>query len=181
MPLDQPSPPEIRPSQPSEVERALEITLAAYVQYERSLSAENWEFYRQHIIETLADIGAAEQLMAVSDGSLVGTVLFYPPLTSFGDGVDAAAMSPDCPEVRLLAVAPAGRGLGVGRALMAACVDRARSSGAPGLVLHTMVAMTAARSIYDSMGFERAPELDFQPLPDWFVEGFRLDLKRFRD
>ena len=86
--------------------------------------------------------------------------------------------SADCPEVRLVAVAPAGRGRGVGRALMEACVERARSSGAPGLVLHTMAMMIAARSLYDSMGFGRAPELDFQPAREWFLEGFRLDFSQ---
>ena len=59
---------------------------------------------------------------------------------------------------------------------MVACVDRARDSGAPGLVLHTMAMMKAARSLYDDMGFIRAPELDFRPAEYWFVEGYRLDL-----
>ena len=168
---------EIRPALPSERQRALEITLAAYVEYERVLRPEYWESYRQHIVDTLtADLGEGQQLVAESGGSVVGTTLFYPPGTSFGEDVEDAAMSPDCPEVRLLAVAPEGRGLGVGRALMVACVDRARKSGAPGLVLHTMAMMKAARSLYDDMGFVRAPELDFRPAEFWFVDGFRLNL-----
>ncbi len=160
----------------SEREQALEITLSAYAEYERVLRPEYWDSYRQHIVDTLTDLGAAEQLVAVVGASLLGTALFCRPGSSFGENVADAAMSPDCPEARLVAVAPEGRGQGVGRAIMEACVDRARSSGAPGLVLHTMAIMKASRSLYDSMGFVRAPELDFQPAREWFVEGFRLDL-----
>jgi len=166
----------IRLGLPGEHERALEITLAAYVEYEKVLRPEYWESYREHIVDTLsADLGEGHQLVAESDGQVVGTALYYPPGTSFGEDVEDATMSPNCPEVRLLAVAPEGRGLGVGRALMVECVDRARKSGAPGLVLHAMAMMKTARSLYEDMGFVRAPELDFQPAEFWFVDGFRLD------
>ena len=166
---------EIRTAVASEHQQALEITLSAYAEYERVLRPEYWDSYRQHIVDTLTDFGAAEQLVAVDGTMMLGTALFCRPGSSFGEEVAVAAMSPDCPEVRLVAVAPEGRGQGIGRAIMETCVDRARSSGAPGLVLHTMEIMKAARSLYDSMGFARAPELDFQPAKEWFVEGFRLD------
>jgi GNAT superfamily N-acetyltransferase len=115
------------------------------------------------------------QLVALESGEIAGTALYFPPGTSFGDDTERAAMSPNCPEVRLLAVAPEGRGSGIGRALMETCVERAKSDGAPGLVLHTMAMMRVARFLYDSMGFARAPELDFEPAQNWYVEGFRLD------
>ena len=178
---------EIRAAVASERQQALEITLSAYAEYERVLRPEYWDSYRQHIVDTLTDLGAAEQLVAAAGASLhgaslhgaslLGTALFCRPGSSFGEEVTDAAMSLDCPEVRLVAVAPESRGQGVGRAIMEACVDRARASGAPGLVLHTMAIMKAARSLYDSMGFVRAPELDFQPAKEWFVEGFRLDFE----
>ncbi len=165
----------VRTSSASEHQQALEITVAAYEEYARVLRPEYWESYREHILETLTDFGAAEQWVAVQDSSILGTALFYAPGASIGKDIEDFAMSPDCPEVRLLAVSPAGRGQGVGRALMEACVERARETGAPGLVLHTMAIMEAARALYSSMGFVRAPELDFQPAREWFVEGFRLD------
>jgi len=168
---------EIRPARGTERAQALEITLEAYTEYGKVLRPEYWQSYRDHIVETLADVGPAQQLLALWENVAVGTVLYYPPGTSFGDDVEAASVSLDCPEVRLLAVAPEGRGLGVGRALMEVGVARARESGAPGLVLHTMSIMESARALYSSMGFGRAPELDFQPAKEWFVEGFRLDFE----
>ena len=62
--------------------------------------------------------------------------------------------------VRALAVAPDARGLGAGRALMHACLDRARAASAPAIGLHTADFMSAAVVLYQSLGFQRAPHLD---------------------
>ena len=166
---------EIRRSLTSERAEALDITLSAYTEYARAMRPEYWDSYRQHIVDTLTDFGAAQQLVAIANGAPVGTTLYCPPGSAFADDAENVAASPDCPEVRLLAVAPAGRGQGVAHAIMEFCIERARNDNAPGLVLHTMTIMEAARSLYDSMGFVRAPELDFQPAKEWFVEGYRLD------
>ena len=44
---------------------------------------------------------------------------------------------------------------GIGRALMGACVERARAAGATVLCLHTV-------AMYEAMGFRRAPSFDFE-------------------
>ena len=80
------------------------------------------------------------------------------------------------PEVRLLAVAPAGRGRGVGEGLMRECVRRARARGAPILALHTTDMMRTAMRLYGRLGFVRAPELDVRVAPSLTVKGYRLDL-----
>lgn len=163
----------IRAARPDERALLLALTLDAYAEYETAMPPGHWPRYRRHIERTFDDLGTASQLVAEDEvGAVLGTGLLYPPGESFGGEV--TAISADCPEVRLLAVAPAGRGRGVGRALMDACVERAKASGAPGLVLHTMAMMKAARRIYAEMGFAHAPDLDFQPMEDWYVEGFEL-------
>ncbi|MEE2778413.1 MAG: GNAT family N-acetyltransferase [Acidobacteriota bacterium] len=167
---------EVRKSRASERQCLRDITLAAYQEYSRLLRPEYWASYEQHINATHDDLGAGEQLVALISDQPVGTAVYYPPGTSFGEDIDTAQMSPDCPEIRLLAVTPESRGSGAGRALMDAVVMRARDTGAPGLVLHTLEVMKAARALYASMGFERAPELDFQPAKEWFVQGYRLPL-----
>jgi len=151
-----------------------EVTLAAYQEYAASMPA-LWNGYRQNIVATLADVGPAEQLVAEHDGTIVGTVLLYPPrrLTSpQGDPVEMP-----WPEIRLLAVAPAARGRGIGAALVQECVRRARGTGAPVLSLHTTDLMKTAMRMYERMGFVRAPELDFHPAPGLTVKGYRLDLE----
>jgi ribosomal protein S18 acetylase RimI-like enzyme len=80
-------------------------------------------------------------------------------------------------EIRMLAVDPGAQGRGVGSALAVACVERARTEeGTKRVVLCSQQAMTTAHRLYARLGFERAPELDWYPLPEVLLWGFRLDL-----
>jgi len=81
------------------------------------------------------------------------------------------------PEIRLLAVAPAARGRGVGTALMEECLRRARAAGACAIGLHTVDVMEVAVRMYERMGFVPAPETDFSPVPGFIVKGYRRDLQ----
>ncbi len=151
-----------------------DVTLAAYTEYAAQMPPDHWEAYRLNIVGTLAAIGPAAQLVAERAGAVVGTVLLYPARSS-DPTQDVMAVATPWPEVRLLAVAPAERGTGVGAALMEECVRRARRSGAAALGLHTTDMMQAAMRMYARMGFVRAPELDFHPLPGVTIKGYRLD------
>jgi ribosomal protein S18 acetylase RimI-like enzyme len=67
------------------------------------------------------------------------------------------------PEAHLqeLYVVPARRGRGIGRALLEATIEYARAAGATNLDLNTGETDTAARALYESMGFtnkEGGPE-----------------------
>ncbi len=80
------------------------------------------------------------------------------------------------PEVRLLAVAPGIRGQGIGRALVEACIARARQSGASEIGLHTSDTMQSAKQLYERMGFVRVPADDFFPNGAELVMAYRLRL-----
>src|SRR5215211_2948555 len=99
-----------------------DVTISAYEDYANQWF---WDVYRQNILETLADTDPAEQIVAEHDGRIVGAVLLYPAGTMF-DGLEAEMVQLEHPEVRVLAVAPATRGHGVGKALMQECIRRAR-------------------------------------------------------
>jgi len=102
--------------------------------------------------------GPVERIVAERNGTIIGSVLLYPPLAkAYAEAIASAGW----PEVRLLAVAPVARGQRVGTALMDECEQRARRVGATMLGLHTMDMMQAAVHMYEHRGFERAPELDF--------------------
>ncbi|WPB74264.1 GNAT family N-acetyltransferase [Archangium violaceum] len=64
-------------------------------------------------------------------------------------------------EIRLLAVAPVARGRGVGEALVAECIRRARHLGCQRLVLSTQPTMASAQRLYERLGFVRVPERDW--------------------
>lgn len=162
----------IRDARAGDRDAIREVTLAAYGEYATQMPA-LWERYRATILATLADVAPAEQIVAEQAGAVVGAVLLYPAGAAL-PGAEGARMR--WPEVRLLAVAPPGRGRGVGAALMQECVGRARAARAPVLALHTTELMRAALRLYARLGFVRAPELDLPVAPTLTVHGYRLDL-----
>lgn len=130
--------------------------------------------------EMLANIGdfaqkpQAQVLVAVDDeGQVLGGVVYFGDIAQYGAALPLAMT--DVSGVRLLAVHPSARGKGIGRQLMEVCIRLARESGHRRVVLHTTEAMRVAWDMYERMGFQRLPVLDFAQamLP---VFGFQLDL-----
>jgi ribosomal protein S18 acetylase RimI-like enzyme len=78
--------------------------------------------------------------------------------------------------MRMLAVDPAHHGRGAGRALVMACIERARANRRRRLVLHTTAPMKAAIHIYESIGFRRELDLDFTPVPGVDLVGYAMEL-----
>jgi GNAT superfamily N-acetyltransferase len=153
-----------------------DVTLAAYQEYTAILPPAHWGDYRRTILDALIDVGPAEQIVAEQKGTIVGSVLLYPAGAVFyaPDGISSVRI--EWPEVRLLAVAPAARGQGIGKALMEECVRRAHLSQASVLTLRTSDMMRAAVRMYQYMGFVHAPELDYRPVPGVTIKGYRLKL-----
>ncbi len=151
------------------------LTLDAYEEFATLMEPEFWVRYREQLLRTLDAVDpSVERILAEQDRAIVGSVLLYPPAS--GDAYGAAAQELHDPEVRLLAVAPYARGCGVALALMNECERRARAAGAIALGLHTMDVMVAAVRLYARLGFERAAERDFIPVPGFVVKGYRRRL-----
>jgi ribosomal protein S18 acetylase RimI-like enzyme len=166
----------IRDAQDSDRGAIEAVTLAAYQQY-AAMMPSHWEAYRQNILATLAAVEPAMQIVAEQERGIVGTVILYPVGTVFAVP-GSPSITRTLPEVRLLAVAPEARGRGVGEALMHECIRRAHESGVTALTLHTTDMMRAAMRLYERLGFQRAPELDFHPVPDITIKGYRLELRK---
>ena len=94
------------------------------------------------------------------DGKLLGGVTFIGDVAYYGSG-GTISTNKNCAGIRLLAVSPLFRKLGVGRALTQACIDRAGDIGASRVLLHTTKAMAAAWHLYEKMGFSRSGDLVF--------------------
>lgn len=62
---------------------------------------------------------------------------------------------PDTCELRKMYFQPEARGLGLGRAMLYRCLQRARAIGFRYCYLETLVRMTAARRLYEIAGFQR--------------------------
>ena len=68
--------------------------------------------------------------------------------------------------------------MGVGKALTNTCIQLAIDRGHNQVILHTTQAMQVAWNLYQKIGFERSPELDF--CADGIdVFGFRLWLNQW--
>jgi ribosomal protein S18 acetylase RimI-like enzyme len=95
------------------------------------------------------------------DGALLGTVTWCPPGSTYRE-----LAGHDESEFRTLAVAPAGRGQGVGEALVRHCIRLAAEAGSRSVVISTAQWMTTAHRLYRRLGFLRAPDRDWSPRPD---------------
>ncbi|MFB7459420.1 MULTISPECIES: GNAT family N-acetyltransferase [unclassified Streptomyces] len=151
----------IRPAEPGEYGTLGEITAQAYLR-DGLLDFGESDGYLGELRDVAKRSAAAEVLVAVADGEVLGGVTFVP-----GTGPMADLAGPGETEIRMLAVAHAARGRGVGEALVRACTDRARAvEGCVRVVLSTQSSMHTAHRIYERLGFVRTPGRDWNPLPE---------------
>jgi ribosomal protein S18 acetylase RimI-like enzyme len=71
---------------------------------------------------------------------------------------------PNAAEMKRLYVRPAFRGLGLGRQLVEAILDAARSAGYACVLLDTLDDMETARTLYEELGFEEIPPYYHNPI-----------------
>jgi GNAT superfamily N-acetyltransferase len=156
MPPDRPAS-LVRPAAKSDIPEIEAVTVAAYAEFRDQVPAVIFDAYMDDLRCIAERWEEAQLLVGELDGRIAGTVTFYADASAEGMGLPK-----DWAGFRRLAVHPAMRGRGVGRALTERCVDAARSLAAPTVGVHTAPFMTAARSIYDRMGFRRCPEYDLR-------------------
>lgn len=128
--------PSVRPARPGDAAVAQSIAEAAYGPYVPLIGRKP--------IPMLADFDAQISQgivhVAVDDnGDVAGFVVFYPK-----DGVML---------LENVAVSPEAAGMGMGRALIAACEAEAQRLGLPAVVLYTNAKMAANLEIYRHLGF----------------------------
>lgn len=131
--------------------------------------------YEDELADIAAKVDGAEVFVAVDDegrGPVLGGVCYVAgPSSPYAEftGEDEAGF-------RHLAVDPQRGGRGAGRALVGACIARARADGKRRIVIHSTPAMTRAHAIYARYGFVREPAIDWQPNELVQLWGFVLDL-----
>ena len=157
----------IREAEAGELDEVETLVKTAYREFQPLMPAAAWDRWMDNIRETIQSPDGV-LLVAGEQGRIEGTVKFYPDAGQAHQGEWPAGAA----SIRLLAVPPAYRGRGYGRLLTQACLDRARELSIPTIFLYTGTFMTAARQLYEKLGFQRAPEFDRDPGPI----AYRLDL-----
>jgi ribosomal protein S18 acetylase RimI-like enzyme len=149
-----------------------ELTVAAY----RGLSGRPTSDHYAAMLRDVASRAAdAEVLVALDDdGSLLGGVTYV------GDPSNSWAEfeAEDEAGFRMLAVSPDAQGRGAGRALVEACIERARRDGKSRLSLLTTANMASAHRLYEGLGFRRTPESDMIVENGLRLRSYVLDLPR---
>lgn len=143
------------------------ILLAAYIEH---LSVEN--DYADLLVDLTKREADSEVWVLTDDDVVVATVTLCPPGSTYREiAVDGEG------EFRMLGVDPARQGEGIGRRVTEHVIDELRGRGLDAVVLSTSLTMTAAKALYESLGFVRLPERDWSPVPSISLLAYRLDLR----
>jgi GNAT superfamily N-acetyltransferase len=144
----------VRDAAPGEYAEVGELTVEAYREYEADIPGEFWAWYEADLRDIAGKAERSTILVAEVGGRLAGCVALSAP------GTPDRAWPGDWASIRALAVSPAYRRRGVGRALMDACVARARAWGATAVGLNSVAFMRAAVAMYEEMGLVHLPEYE---------------------
>ena len=133
---------------------------------------DHWNVLKMSILSDVDTQPGVERLVAELDGKIVGSVALFPAKT---DAYEGLVEELDYPEIRMLAVAPAGSRQWGGSALITECIQRVKAKGIGTIGLHTADFMASAIRLYERLGFERLPQFDFEPANDGIiVKAFRF-------
>ena len=132
------------------------------------------EYYKM-----LANIGdftrkeSVELLVAKNEDEILGAVVYIGDMQDYGAAINIE--DTNAAAFRLLAVSTSARGLGVGKLLTNACLDKARLQGKKQMIIHTTESMKVAWGMYEKIGFVRSTALDFVQ-SGLQVYGFKMGL-----
>lgn len=136
----------IRDLAPPDAEALPGLALAAFAQFQSHYA--DWPVFSARVADFTALRQASSLIVAEMDGAVVGAVAYVSPQQP-----KLPFFEPHWASMRMLVVHPACRGLGAGRALAQACLDRARHDQAQVFALHTSPIMAVALPMYLRMGF----------------------------
>jgi ribosomal protein S18 acetylase RimI-like enzyme len=169
----------VRQARPEEYSTLGQLTVDAYASLPGMAKPLDQPDYYGRLLDVSkrAENPAIRIFAAVGEsGELLGSVDFITDVKHYASGGTAGDV-PDAAGIRLLAVRPDARGSGIGKALTRFCIHRARDLGRSTVILHTTRAMETAWAMYERLGFERFPAIDFKQ-GALEVFGFRLDLRK---
>lgn len=157
----------MRPEEHSEL---ADLTVAAYLGH-----GHVDDEYEPELRDVAGRVAGADVIVAVDDnGQVVGGITYVPDRASPYAEFDAEHAA----GIRMLAVRPDAQGEGIGQSLVEECISRATAHHRSEIILHTGLAMKSAHQLYEKLGFDRDPNLDWWPTPGIELLGYRMHLPR---
>jgi ribosomal protein S18 acetylase RimI-like enzyme len=148
--------PSVRDAEPADYPAIRHVVIVAYRQYAELIAQDIFSPYLADLLDLETHARHGRLFVVEVDEQIQGFAAFYPDATVQGVG-----FPPGWASGRALAVHPEARGYGVARTLLATGERVAREAGAPVFAFHTHSYMTGAISLYERLGYRRAPEFDF--------------------
>ncbi|MDR3681091.1 MAG: GNAT family N-acetyltransferase [Flavipsychrobacter sp.] len=141
---------------PSDTIQLVALGLEAYGQFEHTLTNDNWQTMQTNLKNEntyTALLQKANGYVCEHSGKLIGMAFLVPkgnPTTIFEAG---------WAYIRMVGVATGYEGQGIAKKLTSMCVDHAIQTNEKVIALHTSEIMTAARHIYEKLGFKQQKEV----------------------
>jgi len=145
--------PFVRAAVPADHQAIRDVVIAAYRQYADLIPPDVFSSYLSDLLDLDTHARHGRLLVVEADDRVCAFAAFYPDGSTQG-------FPPGWVSGRALAVHPDARGNGAARALFAAGEQLALEAGAPVLAFHTHSYMTDAITLYERLGYRRAPEYD---------------------
>ncbi len=161
---------QIRPARPDEGDALGALAMRAYV---AGGHLDPDEPYAREVADGRTRLTQADVLVLIDGDALIGTATVCPstsPLAEIARGAEV--------EVRYLAIDPAHWGRGHARTLMARVEELAHEQGVDSVVLCVIEINEAGHRLYTSLGFDRMPDRDWEPVPGKMLRAYRKELAR---
>ena len=146
----------VRDAVPADYPAIRDMVIAAYRQYADLIAPDIFSAYLADLLDLDTHARHGRLFVVEADQWVCAFAAWYPDASVQGVG-----LPPGWASGRALAVHPAARGNGAARTLLATGERLAREAGAPVLAFHTVSFMTGAIALYERLGYDRAPEFDF--------------------
>lgn len=151
-----------------------DVTQIANKQYAAEADPDFWGLYERSTREMLLTDTEIVRLAAWEGGRLIASVIYCPPYEKEMAG--QLVVNP-YPEMRLLSVLPEYRNRGLAAELIEVCEKRASAAHEKALTLHTTRLMSVAKEMYEKRGYQRFPQIDFEPRAGFVVWGYIKQLR----
>ena len=157
-----------------EVEKSIlqQLSIDAYGMYKNILTVEGWNSMSKGLNNDemwMQLINNSTIMICENEGRIIGSAYLIP------SGHPTEIYPADWSYIRMISVHPDYQRMGIASHLTCQCIEYAKTSNEKVIGLHTAEIMTAARSIYNKLGFKKVKQI--QPLFGLEYWLYKLDLK----